>query len=574
MRAALATGLVASAATALGAEEMPAPDEKTLAAQMDVYNQSTVTSPVELAPMRATQEVATAEGGLFRLTSLHPGVNSWYLLEIRMSSGAPLRQYHLENADTKAWTFTLGENASPELIIHGSDDETSCRPWLGEPSEFDVALQSGLPFAPVCDQRMYLRNTVSGSRTNREAVSDFLRENVVFGDKLVNLIKGAFFEDAFLEDAETTTGDAGEAVAALGTARFDRQPLMRPNWSIEIDGVTDGLEAGAWYSVTDTEGVYGSVMKPGYISRDILNERNGANWIDSVEQNADVYLVAFDLSQFELGYELGTDHPGLGWSSRPRRSGNDWNIAGPDGFNRPDPLVPNGMLNPSLTSRAVAAFAGGFKRDHGAFRYGDYATFNRGHHYGFLSNGVTFSKLMPNLATLYVTVDGDIGMKTWTEMDSAMIPRLKFARQNGTPLVVRDPETGAVVPGDRVTSWGGGNWSGSADAELRTLRAGACMREANGRQFLIYGYFSSITPSGMARTFQAYGCDYAMLLDMNSPELTYLAVYRENETGDGLAPMHLNRFMAESDPWAGKQQIPRFVGFADNRDFFYLLRKE
>ena len=78
----------------------------------------------------------------------------------------------------------------------------------------------------------------------------------------------------------------------------------------------------------------------------------------------------------------------------------------------------------------------------------------------------------------------------------------------------------------------------------------------------------------MARVFQAYDCDYAMLLDMNSPELTYLAVYKQNANGDGLEPMHLNRYMAESDPWGDNGRIPRFVGFADNRDFFYILRKE
>jgi hypothetical protein len=59
-----------------------------------------------------------------------------------------------------------------------------------------------------------------------------------------------------------------------------------------------------------------------------------------------------------------------------------------------------------------------------------------------------------------------------------------MARQNGVPLI----ENG--VPGDRVTSWGGGNWSGSAEANLRTLRAGACMRTVEDRQFLIYAYFS------------------------------------------------------------------------------------
>ena len=31
----------------------------------------------------------------------------------------------------------------------------------------------------------------------------------------------------------------------------------------------------------------------------------------------------------------------------------------------------------------------------------------------------------------------------------------------------------------------------------------------------------------MARIFQAYRCDYAMLLDMNALEHTYLAMYRK-----------------------------------------------
>ncbi|HBZ45680.1 MAG TPA: hypothetical protein DEO85_16880 [Maritimibacter sp.] len=549
-------------------------DAATLKAQWETYGQYSVSSPVDLAPMRATDEATGADGATYRLTSLHPAVNRWYLLEFRPAQGLPVQTYHLENADAAVWTLSLNDADAPAIMVSGNGGEVACRPWDGAPSALQVASQSGLPYAPMCNGAVYLRNEVAGSRTNREAVSDFLRDHVVFGDKLVNLIKGAFFEDAFLEDAETVEGDAGDAVAALGQARLDRQPIMRPNWSIEVDGADNGLEAGAWYGVTGVKGVYGSVMKPGYISQEITSERNGANWIDGVEQNADVYLVAFDLSQLELGYELGTDHPNLNWSSRPRRTGNDWNIPGPDGFARAAPLVRNGMLNPSHTSRAVGAFAGGFKRDHGAFRFGDYATFNKGHHYGFISNGVTFSKLIPNLATLYVTVEGEVGMKTWTEADADMIPNLQFARQNGVPLVVRDPDTGASVPGDRVTSWGGGNWSGSAEAELRTLRAGTCLKEAGDRKFLLYGYFSTATPSGMARTFQAYDCDYGMLLDMNSPELTYLAVYKQNDEGDGLTPMHLNRYMAESDPWANNQQIPRFVGFADNRDFFYLLRKE
>jgi hypothetical protein len=168
---------------------------------------------------------------------------------------------------------------------------------------------------------------------------------------------------------------------------------------------------------------------------------------------------------------------------------------------------------------------------------------------------------------MYMTADGEIGMKKWEEGDEAKLPNLVFARQNGVPLI----ENG--VPGDRVTSWGGGNWSGSAEADLRTLRGGACMRTVGGRQFLIYAYFSSATPSGMARVFQAYGCDTAMILDMNSQEHTYMALYLHK--GDEIETQHLVAAMSEVDQRASDGSIiPRFVGFSDNRDFFYLLRKE
>ena len=58
------------------------------------------------------------------------------------------------------------------------------------------------------------------------------------------------------------------------------------------------------------------------------------------------------------------------------------------------------------------------------------------------------------------------------------------------------------------------------------MRSGSVARGSDGKRFLIYGYFPTATPSAMARVFQAYGCRYAMLLDMNALEHTYLALYR------------------------------------------------
>jgi hypothetical protein len=164
-------------------------------------------------------------------------------------------------------------------------------------------------------------------------------------------------------------------------------------------------------------------------------------------------------------------------------------------------------------------------------------------------------------------------MKTWQEEDNALLPQIRFARQNGVPLLETDTETGLGIPGDRVTQWGAGNWSGSAEAKLRTLRAGACIQEADGKRFLVYGYFSTATPSVMARTFQAYGCKYAMLLDMNALEHTYLALYVRH---DGEVHVeHLHPGMSAVDKKASDGNlIPRFIGFPDNRDLFYVMRRE
>lgn len=574
VRAGALAAAIAAAGTAK-AGGIQEPDAATLATQWDIYQSDSVASVLEFAPMRASQELTDEAGNTVRLTALHTGVNRWYLLETVSAAGAN-QSWHFENANANLWEVSLTNPGQPALLIEGNGESHTCRPWTGEVTELSAAANSGLPYAPVCGARLYLRNNVQGSKTNREAVSDFLRNNVVFGDKLVNLIKGTFFQDAFLENAafDAAEDDTGDVVAALGQAKLDRTLVMRTQMGLPVEGAEGGMQAGSWYKVEGQDGVFASVLQPGMVASEVLRSGGNANGLDGVEQGADVYLVAFDLKRYEVGYELGTDHPDLGWSSRPGRGGADWNLPGPDGFANAQPLVRNGMLPPSLLPRIVAAWAGGFKRDHGAFRFGDLAGFERGHHYGFISNGVTFSRLRPNLATFYVTTDGEVGMKTWEKADDEMIPLIAFARQNGVPVVTRDPATGLTIPGDRVSSWGGGNWSGSADAQLRTLRSGMCLRSSGGRKFLMYAYFSSVTPSAMARVFQAYDCDYAMLLDMNSPELTYMAYFRQNTSADGVEASHLSHFMSESDPYLAGGQVPRFVSFSDNRDFIYLLRKE
>ena len=149
----------------------------------------------------------------------------------------------------------------------------------------------------------------------------------------------------------------------------------------------------------------------------------------------------------------------------------DPNLPGPDGINSADPLVRTGVISPVLVPNTVATFTGGFKRLHGAFRHGPLARRNHGSHYGFVEQGVVFSKLQPGLATLYVLDDGSVDMKTWTTQDNALLPHIKYALQNGVPLVDYDLATERTVPGGLVADWGAGNWSGSSDEQLRSLRA-------------------------------------------------------------------------------------------------------
>jgi hypothetical protein len=75
----------------------------------------------------------------------------------------------------------------------------------------------------------------------------------------------------------------------------------------------------------------------------------------------------------------------------------------------------------------------------------------------------------------------------------------------------------------------------------------------------------------MARVFQAYRCRYAMHLDMNALEHTYLALYRR--AGAQLIVDHLLEGMRLVDKTESGHVLPRFIGYPDNRDFFFVMRR-
>jgi hypothetical protein len=531
---------------------------------------------IDLQPFR---ELTNLSGGDVRVTSaslidLNPNVGSWYLLRLVGKDGRTA-SYHLESRPGVKVSLDPASRTGLTLQTDSGGPARECDLWSdANASVLPDARKSGLVYAPLCGGALYLRNPIDGHRTPKERVVDLLRDHVWQGEQLTGLVKDFFYKDAFLATSVLTAA-RGESAASplaagprpprLSPAAFD-QLVVPVNLEIPLSGETNGQVAvGRWYTTVDNPGIFVTTLRPDLVAPEVIAEqRNKVSALDATESSALTFLVAFDLKQFDMGFRLGTDHPRVDWSDMVQPALRGDSTTGPDGIPSAEPLVRTGMLSPLEASRVAATFTGGFKRTHGALR-------SSGAHYGFIENGVVLSRLQRGLATVIGFEDGSISLKTWTEEDEASLPRIRYARQNGVPILERDPATGLGVPGPRVRDWGGGNWSGSADRKLRTLRAGLCLQENQGRSYLVYGYFSTATPSAMARVFQAAGCSYAMQLDMNALEHTYMAIYRPQ--GTTLLTEHLIEGMGEVDGSKGGRTLPRFVSVADNRDFFYLLRR-
>jgi len=541
---------------------------------------------VDLQPAAATAARAIVDDaghpGRATLVNLNPNVNAWLLLTLAWDGQDEPDTYHLQVAEPGTVTVSLDGRSPRGVWLSLRGRGFACPLWSGDPASggepaLTAAREQGLPYAPLCGGLLFLRNPTRGHKTPIEKVTDLLRRHVPGGEALTGYVREEFFKDRFAETtpAERSALDAALAADVPGApapahlaGERASDVLWAQNLGIEPEGAPDlRLPAGRWRPAAGVSGVYLSVVKPSLLHPDILAGQAAAVLpLDPVEKNALVYLVAFDLDRFGLGFALGTEHPALGWSERiPERMYDDAR-PGPDGLDTSAPLVRTGMLNPVDAARVVATFAGGFKRYHGAFRSGDLAFKNDGSHYGFVEDGVVFSRLITGLSTVLVFDDGHVEVKTWADDDNARLGHVRFARQNGVTLVERGPN--GVMPGRLVKHWVPGNWSGNAASSLRTVRGGLAVLERDGKRFLVYAYFSAASPSAMVRVFQAYGASYAMLLDINALEHTYVAVYRRD--GDAIRVQPLVRGMEEKDGGTDTQVAPRFVGKPDNRDFFYL----
>jgi hypothetical protein len=522
--------------------------------------------------------------GTVTLLNLNPAVNAWYVMEVEWQDGSK-SSYHLENPQPRTQKVFLDPRFPSGIEISEGNVRYPCNLFANKVNgPLDQVRNSQAPYAPLCDGRLFLRNPVTGHRTKLEAQAEFFRTQVWGGEK-VAVIFHHLLEDSHRETAKLTDA-SGPAGVVLPSGKSEDAPppaIIDPKYAgriltpsglgIPLDNARAGITPGAWYSANGNPGVYVSLIEPQLIDGSILeSHKTLVNSLDSVEASSLCYLVAFDLDRFDLGYALGTEHPSVEWSEHIQPAMKDPKLPGPDGIGTISPLVSTGMVSPASVRRTVGTFTGGYKRMHGAFKFGDLALKNHGTHYGFVVDGVVFSKLQPGLATIFVLDDGSVQMKTWDPQDDAVLPKIKDARQNGVSLVEFDDKSQATVPGPLVNKWGPGNWSGSEEMKLRTIRAGAALLTNGKKRFLAYAVFSDATPSAMARVFQAYRCRYAMHLDMNALEHTYLALYRRVDSQ--LFVDYLLAGMNEVDKMASGEEVPRFLGYPDNRDFFYVMRKD
>jgi hypothetical protein len=182
---------------------------------------------------------------------------------------------------------------------------------------------------------------------------------------------------------------------------------------------------------------------------------------------------------------------------------------------------------------------------------------------------------------MIILSDGKVEMKTWTKKDDLRLGEIRYARQNGVPIVVPlDSKADNLAlkahrlrskPGLFVNQWGQGNWSGDMRSNKRTLRTGACLQTVDGTPYLVFAYFSASTPTAMARVFQAYRCDYAMHLDMNLPEHSYMALFHRD--GADFHVEHITKAMAAFDQKDRGKTLPRFIAVPDSRDFFFVYKR-
>ena len=183
--------------------------------QAGEYNAAVPKTIEELQQFRQTTSNNIKSGGgtegRATLVNLNPTINGWYLLKVAWQHGGE-SSYHLENPAPRSRKLILDPKYPLGIEILEGKAQYPCNLFEGGATSFlEQARNSQLPYAPLCDGRVYLRNPVKGHRTSLEAGAEFFRKQVWGGEKVTTVFHH-LLEDSHRETAEIHTGQAGGAV--------------------------------------------------------------------------------------------------------------------------------------------------------------------------------------------------------------------------------------------------------------------------------------------------------------------------------------------------------------------------
>src|SRR5581483_4987965 len=189
------------------------------------YSSDSPKTLLELQQFRRTTSRAivdpTGRRGTVTFIELNPNINAWYLLQLLWEDQAGLHTYHLENPDPRHVQVTLA-SSGVGLSITPAGRGTDCLLWPDHSNApLEGARNSGLPYAPLCEGQLYLRTPVVGTYTRLEQMTNFLRDHVWGGDRIVNFVKDQFFRDHFAENPASARSAPGSGTSDTSA----REPL-------------------------------------------------------------------------------------------------------------------------------------------------------------------------------------------------------------------------------------------------------------------------------------------------------------------------------------------------------------
>ena len=161
----------------------PAPDETSAAP-----DGGTPKSVLDLQLFRQTAsgQVESDKGvpGTATLINLDPSVNARYVLRVTWRDGSQ-SSYDLENPQPGSQSLALDPKYSTGVELVQGAARQPCKLFGDGPgSPLAAAGKLHVPFASLCDGKLFLRNPVKGHTTALEAQAEFVRTQVWGGEKV------------------------------------------------------------------------------------------------------------------------------------------------------------------------------------------------------------------------------------------------------------------------------------------------------------------------------------------------------------------------------------------------------